>query len=82
MVAALLAYQMQRQCASGEAKAQVRDLVPQLLAQAFEDKNRLPGVAPLPWLADFMMAAEFLAREQRHARPRASGASAKERKAA
>jgi CRISPR-associated protein Cmr2 len=82
MVKALLAYQMQRQCASEQAKAQVRDLVPKLIAQAFEDKNRLPGVKPLPWLADFMMAAEFLAREQRHARPRASGASAKERKAA
>lgn len=82
MIAALLAYQMQRQCASEQAKAQVGDLVPQLLAQAFEDKNRLPGVAPLSWLADFMMAAEFLAREQRHARPHASGARAKERKAA
>ncbi len=82
MITALLSYQMQRQCASEQAKVQVRDLVPQLIAQAFEDKNRLLGVKPLPWLADFMMAAEFLAREQRHARPRAGGVIAKKREAA
>jgi CRISPR-associated protein Cmr2 len=71
MVAAMLAYQMQRQCASDEAKALVRDIAPALVREAFEKPNRLPQVAPLAWLADFMMAAEFLAREQRHARPRA-----------
>jgi CRISPR-associated protein Cmr2 len=71
MVEAMLVYQMQRQCASDEAKALVRDIVPALVREAFEKPNRLPQVAPLAWLADFMMAAEFLAREQRHARPRA-----------
>ncbi len=71
MVAAMLAYQMQRQCGDA-AKPLVRDIVPDLVRQAFDASNRLAHVAPLPWLADFMMAAEFLAREQRHARPRAS----------
>jgi CRISPR-associated protein Cmr2 len=80
MVEAMLVYQMQRQCASDEAKALVRDIVPALVREAFEKPNRLPQVAPLAWLADFMMAAEFLAREQRHARPRAE--DRRERRAA
>jgi CRISPR-associated protein Cmr2 len=82
MAAAMLAHQMQRQCASDEAKALVLDIVPALVREAFAATNRLQDTAPLGWLADFMMAAEFLAREQRHARPRAESAESPARRAA
>lgn len=70
MVTAMLVYQMQRQCASSEAEKLTEKIAPALVQEAFKAPNLLPNVDPLPWLADFMMAAEFLAREQRHTRPR------------
>ncbi|HAZ60871.1 MAG TPA: type III-B CRISPR-associated protein Cas10/Cmr2 [Gammaproteobacteria bacterium] len=73
MVTAMLGYQTQRQCASDDAKDKVRKLVPALVREAFAATNRAPQIAPLAWLADFMLAAEFLAREQRHTRLCAEG---------
>ncbi len=70
MAAAMLNHQMQRQCASEDARVAVRNIVPGLVREAFAPTNRAPRIAPLEWLADVMMAAEFLARDQRHARPR------------
>jgi CRISPR-associated protein Cmr2 len=70
MVKSLLAYQMQRQCDSAEARQQVAELVPRLVGLAFDDTQRPHKVGPLAWLANFMLAAEFLAREERHARNR------------
>ncbi len=70
MVTAMLVYQMKRQCASDEAEKLTDKIAPALVQEAFKASNRLQNVDPLPWLADFMMAAEFLAREQRHTRPR------------
>ncbi|MCX8004563.1 MAG: type III-B CRISPR-associated protein Cas10/Cmr2 [Burkholderiaceae bacterium] len=67
LVTALLLHQMQRQCGSAQAKETVRAIVPALVDEAFKSANRPEKSAPLAWLADFMMAAEFLAREQRHA---------------
>jgi CRISPR-associated protein Cmr2 len=67
LAAAMLGYQMVRQC-RGEAAAQAPALARRLVALAFDDTQRPPGTSPLAWLADFMMAAEFLARERRHAR--------------
>lgn len=70
LVKTLLAYQMQRQCDSAEAKEQVAKLVPQLVDLAFDTNRHLGKVTPLAWLANFMLAAEFLARETRHDRKR------------
>lgn len=70
MVKSLLAYQMQRQCDSTQAQQQVAELVPRLVGLAFDDTQRPHKVEPLAWLADFMLAAEFLAREERHVRLR------------
>lgn len=67
LAATMLGYQMERQC-RGEAAGQARELARRLVEIAFDDTQRLSQVLPLQWLADFMMAAEFLAREQRHAR--------------
>jgi CRISPR-associated protein Cmr2 len=83
LAAAMLGYQMARQC-RGEAAAQAPVLARRLVALAFDDAQRPPGTPSLTWLADFMMAAEFLAREQRHAgaappraqAPRSAGAPA------
>lgn len=68
MVKALLAYQMQRQCDSPAARQQVAALVPPLVDLAFDANQRPPTVEALEWLANFMLAAEFLAREARHDR--------------
>lgn len=70
LVTTLLAYQMQRQCATEEARKDVREIVPRLVEAAYDDNNRLPKVKPLSWLENVLMAAEFLAREQRHLRYR------------
>ncbi|GIX28425.1 MAG: hypothetical protein KatS3mg123_2306 [Burkholderiales bacterium] len=70
MVKSLLAYQMQRQCDSAAARQQVAQLMPQLVDLAFDGTQRPDKVKPLEWLANFMLAAEFLAREERHARQR------------
>lgn len=67
LAASMLGYQMARQCRDG-AKPLARELAARLVALAFDEKQRPRGLRPLAWLADFMMAAEFLAREQRHAR--------------
>jgi CRISPR-associated protein Cmr2 len=64
--ASLLAYQMARQARGEASKSQARDLARRLVELAFDDRERVPGTRPLDWLGDFMSAAEFLAREQRH----------------
>jgi len=74
LAATMLGYQMARQCrqSAGEAPG----LAQRLVALAFDAAQRPADAAPLAWLASFMMAAEFLAREQRHAHaaePRATG---------
>ncbi len=70
MVKTLLIYQMQRQCDSAKARQQVAELVPRLVDLAFDGTHRPSEEKPLEWLANFMLAAEFLAREARHARNR------------
>jgi CRISPR-associated protein Cmr2 len=62
----MLAYQMARQ-SGDKAKALAPGLAQRLVALAFDPAQRPADALPLPWLADFMMAAEFLARAQRHA---------------
>lgn len=66
LTASMLGYQMARQCQGNDAKAQAGALAQRLTELAFAP-GRPADTAPLAWLADFMMAAEFLAREQRHA---------------
>ena len=72
MLAALLAYQLDRQA---DEPARVAHTVPllarRLAALAFDPAQRPAVDDPLKWLANFMSAAEFLARETRSA---ASGA--------
>ena len=68
MLAALLAYQLDRQA---DEPARVVHAVPllakRLAALAFDPAQRPAVGDPLMWLANFMSAAEFLARETRNA---------------
>jgi len=69
MLAAMLAYQLDRQ-AGGDARKvhRIPDLARRLARLAFDDAQRpapCAGEARLGWLAHFMSAAEFLAREVR-----------------
>ena len=66
MLAALLAYQLDRQ--SNEAaskKHKAPELARRLAELAFDPKQRPDSDKPLVWLQHFMSAAEFLARETR-----------------
>ncbi|MCC7101117.1 MAG: type III-B CRISPR-associated protein Cas10/Cmr2 [Rubrivivax sp.] len=69
MLAALLAYQLQRQVSGNdEARYQATQLARRLTDLSFDDRLRprpAPGEHRLEWLAHFMSAAEFLARETR-----------------
>jgi len=67
LAAAMLGYQMARQC-QAESKHEAPALAQRLVTLAFDDRQRSANTVPLAWLSHFMMAAEFLAREQRHAR--------------
>lgn len=67
LVQHLLTHQIKRQ-AKDAAQALVPDLVRRLVELAYDDAQRPQGEAALPWLAHFMMAAEFLAREVRGAK--------------
>jgi CRISPR-associated protein Cmr2 len=66
LIGALLSYRMQRQSASQAAKKQAASLAARLVAGAFDDSARPDAQAGLGWLRDFMLAAEFMAREVRH----------------
>jgi CRISPR-associated protein Cmr2 len=69
MLASLLAYQFARQADQAACDAHdVPQLAARLAALTFDDKQRTPprpGDKRLDWLANFMSAAEFLARETR-----------------
>ncbi|MCX8017886.1 MAG: type III-B CRISPR-associated protein Cas10/Cmr2, partial [Rhodocyclaceae bacterium] len=70
LVATLLGHQMARQ-ARGPAAEHAPRIARLLVELAFaegDQRQRPIAEAPLPWLANFMMAAEFLARQSRHAR--------------
>jgi CRISPR-associated protein Cmr2 len=60
----LLAYQLQRQ-AAGEAHKRAPELAQRLIRIAFDPKLRPQAVKPAAWLRDFLIGAEFLAREVR-----------------
>jgi CRISPR-associated protein Cmr2 len=64
----LLGYQMARQ-ARGAAKRKAEELAARLVALSFDASQRPDKVQPLPWLANFMLAAEFFARATRHDTP-------------
>ncbi len=64
----LLGYQMARQ-ARGRAAALAKQLAKRLVELAFDARQRPADVQPLPWLANFMLAAEFFARTTRHSAP-------------
>jgi CRISPR-associated protein Cmr2 len=63
-IEALLAYQLQRQ-AEDEARSQAPDLARRLIRIAFDPSMRPKAVGPVAWLRDFLIGAEFLAREVR-----------------
>ena len=66
MLAALLAYQLDRQADAPAREAhKVPGLARRLAALAFDPTQRPAVTDPLIWLANFMSAAEFLARETR-----------------
>ncbi|MDW8336751.1 MAG: type III-B CRISPR-associated protein Cas10/Cmr2 [Tepidimonas sp.] len=65
LVSSLLAYQMARQ-ARGQAREQAPDLAQRLVKLAFDSEKHPEAAQPLQWLANFMLAAEFLARSSRH----------------
>lgn len=69
LVESLLSFRMRRQSASRGAKDAAHGLAQRLSAAAFDDTQlavRPSGFVPMLWLRDFMLAAEFLARETRH----------------
>jgi CRISPR-associated protein Cmr2 len=64
LIETLLAYQLERQ-AEGEVARKARELARQLITVAF-DSSLLPrGAEPTAWIKDFLIGAEFLAREVR-----------------
>ena len=65
LLGALLAYQLERQAESDSARSQAPALAKRLVKVAF-DLHLLPkGATSLDWLKDFLIGAEFLAREVR-----------------
>jgi CRISPR-associated protein Cmr2 len=65
LLGALLAYQLERQAEGDAARSQAPALAKRLTKVAF-DVNLLPkGAKPVDWLKDFLISAEFLAREVR-----------------
>jgi CRISPR-associated protein Cmr2 len=65
LIEKLLAYQLQRQADSDPARGRAPHLARRLVAIAFNPKLRPEAADPVGWLKDFLLAAEFLAREVR-----------------
>lgn len=63
-IEALFAYQLQRQ-AEGDARSRAPDLARRLIKIAFNPELRPQTARPVEWLRDFLIGAEFLAREVR-----------------
>jgi CRISPR-associated protein Cmr2 len=61
----LLVYQLQRQAESESARNQVPGLAEQLVKVAFDPNLRPKDAEPARWLKNFLIGAEFLAREVR-----------------
>lgn len=75
LAASMLAHQMARQCRGETVRTQARSLARRLVALAFDPAQRPADMSAFAWLADYMMAAEFLARAQRHASAKAAPAA-------
>jgi CRISPR-associated protein Cmr2 len=60
----LLAYQLERQ-AEGEVARKAPELARRLITVAFDPSLLPQGAEPAAWLKDFLIGAEFLAREVR-----------------
>jgi CRISPR-associated protein Cmr2 len=65
LVEALLAYQLERQAEGDDARSQAPPLAKRLVQVAFDPKSRPRGANAVDWLKDFLIGAEFLAREVR-----------------
>jgi CRISPR-associated protein Cmr2 len=65
LLGALLAYQLERQAESDSARSQAPPLAKRLTKVAFDANLRPSGAEPVDWLKDFLIGAEFLAREVR-----------------
>lgn len=63
-IEALLSYQLQRQ-AAGEARKRAPELAQRLIKIAYDANLRPKEAKPVEWLQDFLIGAEFLAREVR-----------------
>jgi CRISPR-associated protein Cmr2 len=61
----LLAYQLKRQAESESARNQVPGLAQQVVKVAFDPNLRPNDAKPVDWLKNFLIGAEFLAREVR-----------------
>jgi hypothetical protein len=61
----LLGYQLKRQAGSDSTRAKASELATQLVKIAFDPTLRPPAAAPVRWLRDALVGAEFLAREVR-----------------
>jgi CRISPR-associated protein Cmr2 len=61
----LLAYQLKRQARGDSAPGQAPGLAGELVAVAVDPNLRPTNTEAIPWLKDFLLAAEFLAREVR-----------------
>jgi len=66
LVESMLSFRMRRQTQSLEARSAAAQVARKLVSAAFDQGQRPAGVDPLHWLRDFMLAAEFMAREVRH----------------
>jgi CRISPR-associated protein Cmr2 len=65
LIGVLLGYQFERQAASGSARAEAPELARRLVKLAFDQEQRPTEATPVEWLENFLMGAEFLAREVR-----------------
>lgn len=66
LVRSLLGYQMARQVRGLQLQSQAAELAQRLVSLAYDDRERPRDKQPLDWLLHFMLAAEFLARDERH----------------
>jgi len=66
LVESMLSFRMRRQTQSLEARSAAAQVARKLVSAAFDQGQRPAGVDALHWLRDFMLAAEFMAREVRH----------------